>query len=331
MENLETLAAFDHALEHFREVFRTRPEIVSCDAHPSYLSSSWARRYSLREGIPLIEVQHHHSHVCAVMAEHYLDPDQPVLGIVFDGTGYGTDGAVWGGEILKATYTSFERVLHLAYTPMAGGDASIRNPYRMALAHLWSAGIAWSSGLSCVDAATRNELSILEKQISSRLHCIPTSSVGRLFDAAASLLGIRQRVEYEAQAAIELETISEDIELADAYPVEIENGQIDPRPVIRGIVDNLNSGVGKPIIASRFHRTVVQMIVSGAEEARRLTGISTVVLTGGVMQNTLVATQASRQLRAQKFRVFDHRLVPANDGSVALGQAAIALARHNEA
>jgi hydrogenase maturation protein HypF len=331
MENLETLTAFEQALAHFRAVFRTQPEIVVCDAHPSYLSSSWARRYSEREGVPLVEVQHHHSHLCSTMAEHGLDGSHPVLGVVFDGTGYGVDGAIWGGEILKATYTSFERILHLGYTPMPGGDASIRSPYRMALVHLWSAGIPWRPGIPCVDAATATELSVLQQQLSSNLLCIPTSSVGRFFDAVASLIGIRQRVEYEAQAAIELEAASEEIYGADFYPVQIAGGQIDPRPVIHAIVDDLRSGVGRSTIASRFQRTVVQVIVSATEEAKRLTGITMVALTGGVMQNMRIATLASQQLSEHGFSVLEHSLVPANDGGIALGQAAIALARQRGA
>ncbi len=327
MENLETLTAFEGALAHFEAVFRTRPEIIACDAHPGYLSSSWARRYSQREGVPLVEVQHHHSHLCSTMAEHGLDGSSPVLGIVFDGTGYGMDGAIWGGEILKATYTAFERILHLGYTPMPGGDASIRNPYRMALAHLWSAGVPWTPDLPCVDAATATEISVLQRQLGSNLLCTPTSSIGRLFDAAASLLGLRQRVDYEAQTAIELEAISEDINHAESYPVRIEGGQIDPRPVIRAIVDDLRAGAREATIAGRFQRTIVQMIVSGAEEARRLTGIGTLALSGGVMQNMSVATLASQQLRELGFHVLQHQLVPANDGGIALGQATIALAR----
>jgi len=330
MKSIETLYAFERALEHFQAVFRTKPEIVACDAHPSYLSSSWARRFSEREGLPLVEIQHHHSHLCSAMAEHGLDGSSPILGIVFDGTGYGMDGAIWGGEILKATYTSFERLLHLGYTPMPSGDVSIRNPYRMALAHLWSAGIPWTPGIPCVDGAASGELSVLQQQLKAGLYCIPTSSMGRLFDAAASILGIRQRVEYEAQAAIELEAISKDPNRAAFYPVEIADGLIDPRPVIHGLVEDVRSGIPKPTIAARFQRTVVEMIVSAGIEARRLTGIDTIALTGGVMQNMRVATLASFQLRERGFRVLEHSIVPANDGGIALGQASIAIARHRE-
>lgn len=274
-----------------------------------------------------MEVQHHHGHVCSAMAEHGIDEDEAVLGVVFDGTGYGVDGAVWGGEILKATYTAFDRVLHLGYAPLPGGDTTIRKPYRMALAHLWSAGIPWSPGIPCVDAATATELSVLRQQLGSNLLCTPTSSVGRFFDAVASLIGIRHSVEFEAQAAIELETISDDPLHADSYPIVIADGQIDPRPIVHAIVDNLRSNIATSNIASRFQRTVVQMIVCAVEEARRVTGIDTVALTGGVMQNMRVVALASALLRERGFRVLQHRLVPANDGGIALGQAAIALAR----
>jgi hydrogenase maturation protein HypF len=327
METLETLSAFERSVDHFQAIFRTKPEMVVCDLHPGYLSSSWARSYIKREGLPLVEVQHHHSHVCSAMAEHGLGEESRILGVVFDGTGYGTDGAIWGGEILLAGYDSFERILHLGCTPMPGGDSCIRNPYRMALAHLWSAGIAWDPRIPCVAAATANELGVLEQQLRSNLNCVPTSSVGRFFDAAASILGVRQRVEYEAQAAVELEALADESRDAIPYPILIAKGEIDPKPVIWAMVEDQRAGVPIGAMASRFQRTVAEIVVSAARRARRDTDVTIAALTGGVFQNATVAAMAAFGLRNAGFQVLEQSIVPANDGGVALGQAAIGLAR----
>ncbi len=325
MESYETQLAFERALDHFAAVFRTQPEIVACDLHPDYRSSRWARDYASRNGLPLVEVQHHHSHLCSAMAEHGLDGSTPVLGLVFDGTGFGTDGAIWGGEILQGDYRGFERLMHLRYTPMPGGEASIRHPYRMALAHLHAAGVEWERDLPCIRDIPDAELPILRHQLSSNLGCLPTSSMGRLFDAAAALIGLRQSVTYEAQAAIELEARSSSLQQATSYPIEIDNDEMDPRPIIRGLVDGLRRGVSQEDLAARFQRTIVEMMVAAAGRAREVTHIQDVVLTGGVMQNASVAALAGARLRGVGFNVMEHRVVPANDGGIALGQATIAL------
>ena len=325
MESYETLTAFERALAHFQGIFRATPDVVACDLHPGYLSSRWAREYAATHSLPLVEVQHHHAHLCSAMAEHGLDPDTPILGIIFDGTGYGTDGAIWGGEILLGNYDGFERVMHLRYTPMPGGDASIRHPYRMALAHLWAAGVPWDHQLPCVANVPDSELTILARQLQTNFGCSPTSSIGRLFDAAAALIGVRQTAQYEAQAAIELEAISATVSTAMPYPVEISDGKINARPIIRALAEELLSGVPRGILASRFHRTIVEMIVVAAAQAREATGIGTVALSGGVMQNATVGTLACIQLRTRGFRVLQQQSVPANDGGIALGQAAIAV------
>ncbi len=329
MESYETLAAFERALGHFKAIFRTQPELVACDLHPGYLSSRWGREYASRNGLPLVEVQHHHAHLCSAMAEHGLDGNAAILGLVFDGTGYGTDGAIWGGEVLKGDYRGFERLMHLRYTPMPGGDASIRHPYRMALAHLWAAGVEWKRDLPCVADVADAELAILERQLRTNLLCLPTSSVGRLFDAVAALIGVRQSATYEAQAAIELEAVSATLEDAASYAVEILDGEMDARPIIRALVEDLRSGVSRDVLASRFQRTVVEMMVAVAERAREMTNIEVVALTGGVMQNAGVAMLAGTLLRQRGFQIIEQRVVPANDGGVALGQAAIAIAQRH--
>ncbi|MFO7682849.1 MAG: carbamoyltransferase HypF, partial [Chloroflexota bacterium] len=187
MENLETLEAFETAVSHFQAIFRAQPERIVCDLHPGYLSTQWAEQQAKLRNIPLTKVQHHHAHITAVMAEHRLDGSQPVIGFSFDGTGYGTDGAIWGGEVLLADYHGFERVAHLKYVPLVGGDAAVKRPFRVALSHLWAAGLEWSEDLPCVRGITAVELGVIRKQLETGLNSIPTSSMGRLFDAAAAL------------------------------------------------------------------------------------------------------------------------------------------------
>ncbi|MCB0182518.1 MAG: carbamoyltransferase HypF, partial [Anaerolineae bacterium] len=199
MENLETLDAFARAVDHMQAIFRITPTAVACDLHPGYLSTRWAHATAGER--PVIAVQHHHAHIAAVMAEHGLDGSTPVIGFAFDGTGYGRDGAIWGGELLVADYHDFIRVAHLAYVPLPGGDAAVKRPYRIALAHLHAAGVPWAAGLPPVDAATEVERGVLMRQLETGFNTVPTSSMGRLFDAVAALAGVRQTVTYEGQAA----------------------------------------------------------------------------------------------------------------------------------
>lgn len=327
MESYETLAAFERSVDHFKSIFRVEPRVIACDLHPGYLSSQWARRYADAHNLPLVEVQHHHAHLAAAMAENQLDGSSKILSLVFDGTGFGTDGTIWGGELLFGDYRSFDRLLHLRNTPMPGGDASIRHPYRMALAHLWTAEIPWSPDLPCVSAVPTAELDVLAQQLRKDFRCVPTSSMGRLFDAAAALIGIRQTVQYEAQAAIEMEAISAPLHDAAPYPFEISDHEIDPRPLMRALVRDLRSGIPQPILAARFQRTIVDLMLAAATHGRNLTHCNTIALTGGVMQNTSVAALAAKLLHDHGFRVLEHRIVPSNDGGIALGQAAIALHR----
>ncbi|NJM39414.1 MAG: carbamoyltransferase HypF, partial [Anaerolineae bacterium] len=193
MENLETLHALESTVAHFTKLFRVQPQRVVCDLHPGYLSSRWAESHARANGLPLVKVQHHHAHIAALMAEHGLAGSQPIIGVTFDGTGYGTDGAIWGGEVLIADYKYFERFAHLKYVPLPGGDASVKRPYRAALAHLWAAGIAWDDALPCVAACPPAERKLLQQQLEHNVNCVPTSSMGRLFDAVAALIGVRQR------------------------------------------------------------------------------------------------------------------------------------------
>ncbi len=321
MDDLATLSAFDAAEQHLEALTGVVPEIVVADAHPGYRSTGWAQRNA--GGRPLRTVQHHHAHIAAVMAEHGLDGSEPVLGFAFDGTGYGPDGAVWGGEVLLADYKDYQRLARLKYVPLAGGDISVLRPYRMALSHLWAAGLAWDPNLAPVRACPEDERRVLRHQLETGLGCAPTSSMGRLFDAVSSLAGVRQTVAYEAQAAIELEGLSRDCDCGPTgYAFDIDNGQlpavIDPAPVVVAVVADARAGVPRGVIGARFHRAVADLVVNLAGPSD--SNSRTVALSGGVFQNALLLRLVLRLLRDKDFKVITHRFVPPNDGGIALGQ-----------
>jgi hydrogenase maturation protein HypF len=325
MENLETLRAYERAVDHFVRLFRLRPEAVVCDLHPGYLTTQWAESFAASHGLPLFKVQHHHAHIAACLAEHGFDPDERVIGVSFDGTGYGSDGAIWGGEVLIANCRAFQRAAHLKYTPLPGSDAGIKRPYRVALAHLWAAGIPWEADLPCVVACPPDEQRVLRRQLERRLNSPLTSSAGRLFDAVAALIGVRQVITYEAQAAIELEALCDQDE-AGRYPFTIEDADVlvlDPAPMLRAIVDDLRAGVRRESIAAKVHNTLAKIIVEVSILLRERSGVKVVALSGGVFQNVTLLRQARAQLQAAGFRVLTHQAVPPNDGGLALGQAVI--------
>ena len=319
MENLETLDAFATAVSHYKALFRTEPEKLVCDMHPGYLSTQWAQEQT---DLPVVAVQHHHAHIASVMAEHQLDGRTPMIGFSFDGTGYGTDGAVWGGELLLADYHSFTRAAHLKYIPLAGGDLAVKRPYRLALAHLWAAGLAWAEALPCVAACLDAEQRLLRQQLEKEINTVPTSSMGRLFDAVAALLGIRQVVTYEGQAAIELEVIA-DPNVSDSYAFAVSDTMFDAAPIFAAMVADLQQGVATAVIAAKFHNAVANLIVQLSLQMRQQHGLNQVALSGGVFQNVTLLETAVRQLHQHDFEIFTHRLVPPNDGGLALGQLMI--------
>jgi hydrogenase maturation protein HypF len=324
MENLETLHAFERALEHMRTLFRIEPQIIACDQHPDYLSTRWATDFVQAHDLKLIQVQHHHAHVASVMAEHGMNGETPVIGFSFDGTGYG-DGAIWGGEVLVADYRAFRRTAHLKYVPLPGGDASVKKAYRMALAHLWAAGMAWDEALPCVQACPPEERRVLQRQLERNLNCAPTSSMGRLFDALASLIGVRHVATYEAQGAIELEHVAAD-DVREGYALEWPQGEpivVDPAPFLRSAVSDLRGGVSPPIIAAKFHIAIADLISELALHLRAREGLKVVALSGGVFQNVRLLGLAKTRLIENGFEVLTHHKVPPNDGGLALGQAVI--------
>ena len=327
MDDLATLSAFDAAERHLESLTGVAPEILVADAHPGYRSTAWAERNAGER--PVRTVQHHHAHIAAVMAEHGLDGSQRVLGFAFDGTGYGADGAVWGGEVMLADYKGYQRLAHLKYVPLAGGDVSVLRPYRMALSHLWAAGLAWDDDLPPVRACPDDERRILLRQLETGLGCAPTSSMGRLFDAVSALAGVRQVVAYEAQAAIELEGLSRNVDhIGSTYAFDFDADRlpamIDPGPVLSAIVDDLGAGTSTGVIGARFHRAVADLVVdlAGLED----TGGQPIALSGGVFQNALLLRLTLNGLRAKGFEVITHRHVPPNDGGIALGQLLIGTA-----
>jgi hydrogenase maturation protein HypF len=321
MENYETLRFLEQMVGQLERTFRIQPELVACDMHPSYLSTRFAQEMAAAAGLPLVQVQHHHAHIAACLAENGHRGERPAIGVAFDGTGYGTDGAIWGGEFLVADYASFHRAVHLKYVPLPGGDAAIRRPYRVALAYLWAAGLPWEEGLPPVRAAAPAERSVLARQMERGLNTVPTSSMGRLFDAVAALAGVRQEVNYEAQAAMELEGTTDPGETG-AYEFALDTA-IDPAPVIRAVVADVRAGVSAGRISARFHNGLARMVSTVCERLRAETGLEEVVLSGGVFQNVTLLGKVLPLLQEAGFRVYTHRLVPPNDAGVALGQAII--------
>ncbi len=350
LENWETLASFAANIEHFQRLFRVNPTIIAHDLHPDYLSTKWTgERGSGGAGemgrggdylctsaplhpCTLIPVQHHHAHMASVMAEHGLN--ERVIGVSWDGTGYGTDGQIWGGEFLVGDYAGFCRAAHLKYVRLPGGEAAIRRPLRMALSHLVNAygEAAWSLDLPALARLDPTERAVVRHQIGTGFNSPWTSSAGRLFDAVSALLGIRDVVNYEGQAAIELEMIVAE-EVEEGYSLELEEmeeesrgnkGIIDPAPLIRAVVDDLRAGTPRPVMAARFHNTLARLIVDTCGIIRQQEGLNKVCLSGGVFQNVTLLRRTLHGLREAGFAPYIHHLMPPNDGGIALGQALVA-------
>ncbi|HEU4946711.1 MAG TPA: carbamoyltransferase HypF [Kribbella sp.] len=326
MDDLATLDAFERAEQHLEQLTGVRPELLVTDKHPSYRSRQWAQLNAA--GREVIGVQHHHAHLASVMAEHRYEGQ--VIGFAFDGTGFGDDGAVWGGEVLLADYDGFVRDAHLTYVPLPGGDAGVRNPCRMALSHLRAAGLPWDRRLPSVRACGGPELELLDVQLTKDIACAPTSSMGRLFDAVSSLAGVCHRAGYEAQAAIELEGLTSADRGLGAYEFAIAGEQIDPAPVLTGVVQDVLAGVAPGVVGARFHRGIAELMVTLAERARAARGLSTVALSGGVFVNRVLLSATIAALTAAGFTVLRHHRVPPTDAGLALGQLAVAARARRE-
>jgi len=340
LENFETLNSFEQGIHHYQQLFRIQPELIAYDLHPNYLATRYALERGERESIPLVGVQHHHAHIAAAMVEHGLETGEEVIGIAFDGTGFGEDGSIWGGEFLVASYERYQRWAHLAYMPLPGGDAAIRKPARIALAYLWNADLEWDIHLSPVIDLGGEEKAVLRSMLENNLNIVQTSSIGRLFDAVSALIGIRQVVNYEAQAAIELEAVVDPTE-DGWYQCQIFNPEISSTPlsdsrsadtgtIIYQIYADILAGCSIPTIAARFHNTLAKLVLDVCQEIRVEQGIQKVVLSGGVWQNMTLLEKTLKLLFKHDFQVYTHRRVPPNDGCIALGQAAIAYHRSHE-
>jgi hydrogenase maturation protein HypF len=323
MENYETLKSFEQGVEHFERLFRVKPEIIAHDLHPNYLATRYALDRAERENLKTVGVQHHHAHIAACMAEHGLDGSRPVIGLAFDGTGYGDDGAIWGGEVLVADYRGYQRVGQLEYFPLPGGDASIKKPARTALALLWSLGLDWDERLASVAEFCADDRTMLRTQLEKKINTLMTSSMGRLFDAAAALAGVRQVVNYEAQAAIEFEALADPLE-GGKYPFAWNQPQVQVRGAIEALTADALSGVPIQKISARFHNGLAEVCRVICLDVREKFGINEVALSGGVWQNITLLRRVLSLLESDGFKVYIHREVPTNDGGLSLGQAVIA-------
>lgn len=339
LENEETLAHFEETVELYQKLFRIRPEIIACDLHPDYLSTGWAENAARRDRIPLVRIQHHHAHIASCMADNGITG--PVIGAALDGTGYGTDGKIWGGEFLIGDLNGFRRAAHLEYLPLPGGEAAVRKPVRTAAGYLYYllGEKALAKDIPGLRGLDEYEAGIIRKQTDLGLNTPLTSSCGRLFDAVSALLGIRQQVEYEGQAAVELEMAAGDDMTGGVYPFRIEDGNgalpasggeaespkiIRVGPMLEAILDDIRRGVPVEAIAAHFHNTIACVIIEVCLRISHETGIRQAALSGGVFQNRRLLRQVVPGLKERGLVPLLHKNVPCNDGGVSLGQAVLA-------
>jgi hydrogenase maturation protein HypF len=351
MENMETLEHFDSTISLYKRLFHIEPEIVAHDLHPDYLATKYAQELG-ESGIKLIPVQHHHAHIASCMADNGLD--SPVIGVALDGTGLGADGRIWGGEFLVADYRDYKRVGHLEYLPLPGGDAAVKRPRRTAVGYILTllgentlnAVIATQnevkgkqSQLASIGQMSEVEIEVTKRQIERKINSPLTSSMGRLFDAISALLGIRGEIDYEAQAAVELEMAAHSFVIArgldeaiagnnERYPYRIVAAEgiriVHLKDLLSAVIEDLRQGVSKGRISVRFHNTVAQMVNEMCHLIADESGVRQVALSGGVFQNRLLLRKTVSLLESSGFRVFTHRQVPCNDGGISLGQVVIA-------
>jgi hydrogenase maturation protein HypF len=325
MENAEIYQSFEQGVEHLSHLFRITPEIMAHDMHPNYFTTAYAHRSTL--GAQCVEVQHHHAHIAACMADNGLE-NRRVIGLAFDGTGYGTDGTIWGGEVLIADYAGFERFAHLEYLPLPGGDTAIRKPWRIAAGYAAALGLDIAE-LPFMRGVDPQELTIVRQQVEKNLNAPLTSSMGRLFDAVSALAGVRTEVTYEAQAAIELETLSKGhLSEAKPYPFTMDGTGssmfIRLKDLLEAVVEDVRGQKSAGWIGARFHQTATAIALQSCQQARAQTGIKEVALSGGVWQNQLLLNLVLEGLEQAGFTVYFHQQTPTNDGGLALGQAVVA-------
>jgi hydrogenase maturation protein HypF len=326
LENLATYDAFRGTIAHLQRVLDIEPRAVACDMHPDYFSTRFAHE---QHDLPVIPVQHHHAHIASCMAENHVTGR--VIGLAFDGTGYGPDGTVWGGEILLADERDYERAACFKPVPMPGGAAAIKSPWRMAVSYLYEAFGENYGGLDIpfMHAIDRKQADILIAMVNQGLNAPMTSSLGRLFDSVAAIAGLRHVVAFEGQAAMELEMVAETGDWGYYHFDWQDNDtlRIETAPIVRGVVEDLAQGASPARISRRFHTTLIRLFTEVCRVLRDRTALNRVAMSGGSFQNAILSEALSRSLRREGFEVFTHRLVPPNDGGLALGQAVVAGAR----
>jgi hydrogenase maturation protein HypF len=329
LENSETLEHYEDTLDLYKKLFRIEPEVMACDLHPEYLPSKFGIDYAAAHGLQLVKVQHHHAHIVSCMAENNIK--EPVIGVAFDGVGYGTDGAIWGGEFLVADWQGFKRVGQLEYVPMPGGALAIKKPYRMALGYIYALlGKDFPIDGLPLAKVPKQELAVIKKQVERGINAPMTSSAGRLFDAVAAITGVCAEASYEAQAAIELEARASRRrgKAEQNYPFLIEMQQeinlVRLGRLLEAVINDVRNEISISQISLKLHDTTALIIMEMCRKISRDTGIKRVALSGGVFQNRLLLNRASHKLKEAGFAVLTHHRVPCNDGGVSLGQAVVA-------
>jgi hydrogenase maturation protein HypF len=322
-DKLESIRVYNGTIEHYKDMLSFKPEYVACDMHPQYETTKYAQSLQL----PVIEVQHHHAHIASVIAENKYR--KKVIGVAFDGTGFGTDGTIWGGEFLICSLSEFRRIGHFKQLPMPGGDLAAKEPWRMAGAYLQDAfdGDISSIELDCVHELDKRNWPVLWNGVSAGINRVLTSSAGRLFDAVSAILGICYINDYEGQASAEMEVLA-GVDSAEIYQYEIndkESLEINFRETIKSIVRDLQDGIDKGKIAGRFHNTISEVICNVCTIIRERETINTVALGGGVFQNSLLLEGAVKKLTKAGFEVLINSAIPCNDGGISFGQAAVAI------
>ena len=334
LNNFKTFTYYKNSIEHIKKIMDIEPEIIAHDMHPGYISTDYAKEYVLdQKGIKTYAVQHHHAHAVSCMAVNKIDHE--VIALTLDGTGFGVDGKIWGGEILTCDYTSFKRQAHLEYIAMPGSEAAVLEPWRMAVAYLDKAfgNKMFDLDIALIRDHKKDKLEFLQQMVQKGLNSPLTSSAGRLFDGVASILGIRDKISFESQAAMELESVSKRELNCKAYPFSFKEDcenkifEIKLAPLIKEIIHDISKREHLSDISARFHRTFVDMFVKGVLKIRQRTGLNDVVLSGGVFNNSLVFDNIFKDLENNDLKVYTHTKVPAGDGGISLGQAVIAGAK----
>ena len=331
LKNFETLTTFQDSISHFESLFRIQPELLVYDMHPDYLSTRYIIERGEKESLPLLPVQHHHAHIAACLADNNYNGEEPVIGLAFDGFGFGDDGKAWGGEFLIADYQSYTRAGNLSYFPLPGGDLAVKEPWRTAVSLLNTSRIPLDPDLPPIVYAQSkpvllpgvDPLKVIEEQLQGKTNIPLTSSMGRLFDGVASLIGICHKISYEGQAAIELEALADPNESGHYTLVITEDQIFQPTQTIIEILDDLRKGVEIHLISARFHNTISELALEMALRLQHIYQLNHVALSGGVWQNMNLLKNSVTKLQKAGFKVLIHRQVPANDGGLALGQAVI--------